>query len=114
MTISFLTDDPEKLLKDFKKKIDDGDVVTWSYDVAGDFTHTPDQWKFKAWLRPIEDIDRLRFIIIGSKKYNLTWTIYSVFHGRFTETMVRHCRGLFTVARAPANAQAEDAKPVAD
>ena len=41
---------PSQLLSTFKKAIDDGHVKTWSYDTVGDFTHTPDQWKYKAWL----------------------------------------------------------------
>lgn len=114
MSISFLTDNPARLLKDFKKKIDDGEIVTWSYDKDGDFTHAPDQWKNKAWLKPTEETDRLRFNIIGSKKYELTWTIYSVYHGRFMEAMIRHCRTLYTVARSPSTPTDNDAKPVSD
>lgn len=114
MSISFLTDNPSKLLKDFKKKIDDGDIVTWSYDKDGDFTHTPDQWKNRAWLKPIEAGDRLRFNIIGSKTHELTWTIFSVYHGRFMEAMIRHCRSLYTIAQCPSKPSDNDAKPVAD
>lgn len=114
MSVSFLTDNPSKLLKDLKKKIDDGDIVTWSYDADGDFTHVPDQWKNKAWLKPHEDSDRLRFTIISNSKVDLTWTIYSVYHGRFIETALRHYRSLFTVARAPAEPTKGDATPVAD
>ena len=113
MSISFLSNNPAKLLKDFKEKIDDGEIVTWSYDKDGDFTHTPDQWKRRAWLTPIEESDRLRFNIIGSKTYELTWTVYSVYHGRFMESMIRHCRSPYTVARCQSKPDENDAKPIA-
>lgn len=114
MAISFLTNDPAKLLRSLKKKIDDGDIVTWAYDNDGDFTHTPEQWKHRAWLKPTEESDRLRFNIVGSNSYTLTWTIYSVYHGRFLETMIRHCRDLYTVARSLSKPTDNDAKPTGD
>jgi hypothetical protein len=40
MALLFKTNTPQALLNDFKKKIDEGHVVTWSYDKDGDFTHT--------------------------------------------------------------------------
>lgn len=76
MSISFLTDNPARLLKDFKKKIDDGKIVTWLYDKDGDFTHAPVQWKNKAWLKPTEETDRLRFNIISNTKCELTMRAY--------------------------------------
>ena len=114
MAISFLTDDPVKLLKDLRRTIDKGEIVTWSYDSDGDFTHTPDQWKYRAWLRPTEDSDRLRFNIVASKSYPLSWTIYSVYHGRFMETMIRHCRDIYTIARSQSKPTDNDAKPTSE
>jgi hypothetical protein len=58
-----MTDKPERLLENFKKKIDDGKVETWSYDADGDFSHTPSQWKNRAWLRPVIEDDRLHLKI---------------------------------------------------
>jgi hypothetical protein len=66
MAVYFLTSRPSTLLSDFKKKIDEGHVVTWSYDQEGDFTHTADQWKYKAWLRPSIESDRLVLYILKS------------------------------------------------
>ena len=109
MAVYLLTSDPAKLLKDFKKKIDNGSIDTWSYDDAGDFTHTPAQWNRRAWLRPVEDSDRLRLNIIANKKYDLTRSIYGVYHGRFIESMLTHCHSLFTSARATPEPSTNDA-----
>lgn len=96
MAVYFLTTQPKTLLLDFKKKIDQGHVVTWLYDQDGDFTHTADQWRYKAWLRPSIESDRLTFYILKSTKQILTPTIYGVYHGRFIESVVTHCDKLFT------------------
>lgn len=109
MAIRFKAGAPAKLLAAFKKAIDDGHVRTWSYDSAGDFTHTPDQWKNKAWLRPkIEPSDTLSMYIVSSKNAPLTWPIYGVFQGRFVESMIEHCHDLFSVADATSKPVAGD------
>ncbi len=43
MALYLYTDRPKGLLADFKRKIDEGHVVTWAYDNDGDFSHTVDQ-----------------------------------------------------------------------
>ena len=52
MAIIIKTNNPSGLLKAIYKAIDDKEIETWIYDADKDFTHTPDQWKNKAWLRP--------------------------------------------------------------
>jgi len=52
MSVRALTADAQDLLDEIKTQIDQGHIETWSYSQAGDFTHTPTQWKNKAWLRP--------------------------------------------------------------
>ena len=106
MALYFYTDKPKTLLTVFKKKIDDGDVVTWSYDDAGDFTHTPLQWKKAAWLRPSVDSNLLAFYIIKPKNKNISGEVYGVYHGRFIESMLTHCDTLFTTGAATAFAVA--------
>ena len=64
MAINFDTSDPYKLLADFKKAIGTKQVVTWSYDQDGDFTHTPEQWLRKAWLHPNITQGRLTYRIL--------------------------------------------------
>lgn len=95
MAVYFSTTEPEKLLAAFRKKIDQGHVVTWSYDQEGDFTHTADQWKYKAWLRPSVEPNRLGFYIIKSTKQTLTNVVYGIYHGRIIESFVIHCDTLF-------------------
>ncbi len=101
MAARFLTSTPNKLLSTFKKAIDDGHVDTWSYDSDGDFTHTPSQWNRQAWMRPsIVEGDRLVFNIIRPKNSSVSMEVYGVYHGRLIESLIIHCSGLFTDARA--------------
>src|SRR5690348_16247318 len=108
MAINFDTHDPRALLAAFKKAIDDRHVITWSYDNDGDFTHTPDQWKSKAWLRPVIYQGRLTLNFIGSMNEKTSKALYGVFHGRFIESMLAHCDQLFSNATATAIATNAD------
>lgn len=108
MAVYFLTPQPAVLLAEFKKKIDNGNVVTWSYDQEGDFTHTADQWKYLAWLHPIIKPDRLTMCILKNKTKPLTPAIYGVYHGRFIESMLTHCDKLFSQGIATAMPTTED------
>jgi hypothetical protein len=97
MAIYFDTKTPKKLLATFKKAIDDGHVKTWAYDSDGDFTHTAEQWNKKAWLRPkIQEGSALVLYILTPKDTTLGAAVYAVYHGRFFESMLRHCDELFT------------------
>lgn len=108
MSILIKTSDPTGLLAVFKKGINNGTIVTWSYDQDGDFTHTPDQWKNKAWLRPSTASGELSFSIIGPKSTNLSSLVYAVYHGRFIEALLNHCDQLFTDAYATAMPTSKD------
>jgi len=108
MALLFKTNAPQALLNDFKKKIDEGHVVTWSYDKNGDFTHTPDQWRFSAWMRPSIDIGGLRFNIVGNAKLITSKTVYGVYHGRLVESVATHCDDRFTEASVTARATNSD------
>jgi hypothetical protein len=101
MSLHFATSTPKKLLDAFKKAIDDGKVVTWSYDTDNDFTHTAQQWKSLAWLRPrvVEGKD-LIFSIVKPTNGKISTEVYAVYHGRFIESMLVHCDSMFTDARA--------------
>jgi hypothetical protein len=101
MAIYFETKTPKKLLAAYKKAVDDGHVSTWSYDSDGDFTHAADQWNKKAWLRPkIKEGTELAFYILKPKESTLSSVVYAVYHGRFIESMLRHCDELFSSSRA--------------
>lgn len=112
MAINFATTTPKTLLSAFKKAIDDGHVVTWSYDPDGDFTHTTEQWKDQAWMRPAVYNDQLTMnFIINPETDKSPRYLYGVFHGRFIESMLVHCDRLFS--RASATALATNADQVA-
>jgi hypothetical protein len=64
MAVLVKTTNPRGLLSAIKRAIDNDDVVTWSYDDDGDFTHTADQWRRRAWLRPHVHENRLVFNIL--------------------------------------------------
>lgn len=95
MAVYFETDTPQTLLDEFKKAIDDGRVVTWSYDVDGDFTHTAEQWKYKAWFRPSVEDQKLAMYIIPPKNSNISSEVYAIYHGRFIESVLVHCDKFF-------------------
>jgi hypothetical protein len=105
--ITFQTSTPQALLAAFKKGIDDGHIVTWSYDNDGDFTHTPPQWNKKAWLRPAISSGVLTMKLIGHQS-NVTWEVFGVYHGRFIESMIVHCNQLFTTGTATASPTTSD------
>jgi hypothetical protein len=103
MALHFKTDAPQKLLSAYKKAIDDGHIKTWSYDQDGDFTHSTEQWIRQAWLRPeIKPGSELVFYILAPKETELTSEAYAVYHGRFIESMLRHCDSLFVHGYASA------------
>lgn len=102
MSIIVQTSQPKALLTALRKAIDDGEVKTWSYDLDGDFTHTPDQWVRKAWLRPYPGSGVLSFGLLGQKEVAMTISIYGVYHGRFIEMLLTHFDDRFTNASATA------------
>ena len=108
MAARALTDDAQGLLDEIKEQIDQGHIDTWAYDKEGDFTHTPPQWKDKAWLRPKVENDRLRLRIIKPKNEGLTREVFAVYHGRFIEMLIKHVPGDFTDARATPNPEKDE------
>ena len=109
MAIYFDTKTPKKLLSAFKKAIDDGHIVTWSYDKEGDFTHTAEQWVKRAWLCPeIIEKERLSLFIIPPRDTEISSEVYAIYHGRFIEAMLRHCDALFGEGRATSMPEGND------
>lgn len=91
--IEIHTENPQGLIESINKAIRIGEIVTWSVDAEGDYTHALDQWKEKAWLRcdyDVEDEHLLRFIIIEPRMQKLTKSVYAVYHGRFSEMLLAH------------------------
>lgn len=100
MAIYFKSETPEKLLTAFKKAIDNGKVNTWSYDTDGDFTHIPDQWADRAYLRPEIRKEALVLGFLVKKSEKEKRIVYGVYQGRFIESMLIHGYKLFSTARA--------------
>ena len=108
MALYFKTSDPKRLLFEIDKAIKDGRIVTWSQDADGDFTHIPEQWRNKAWLRPIVVPGMLKLVIIRPSNVAISSEVYAVFHGRFIESMLFHCDKFFETGEATALATNED------
>lgn len=102
MAVNFETSDPYGLLAAFKKAIDEGHIVTWSYDQNNNFTHTPPQWKDEAVLRPTVFAGWLVMNFYRRKSDKTSVPLYGVYHGRFIESMLTHCDKLFTNGTATA------------
>jgi hypothetical protein len=102
MSLSIKTTDPAGLLKDIKAAIDKKTVETWVYDSDGDFTHTPQQWFKKAYLRPKTAVGELRFGVVGIQGVKLSKELYGVYQGRFIEMLTIHFDSKFTLASATA------------
>jgi hypothetical protein len=88
--------------------IDEDRVRTWSYDGDGDFTHTAEQWKNKAWLRPREEDDRLILNVLAARGQPLSKLLYGIYHGRFIEMLLTHFDEKFTRTSASALATSGD------
>jgi hypothetical protein len=90
MSVRISTARPSALLATLKRAIDAKQITTWSYDADGDFTHTPEQWKNRAWLRPSIRSGELLFTTISPKSGPITWEVYGVYMGRFAEMAIVH------------------------
>lgn len=102
MAVTITTSSPQSLLAGIKLSIDQGHIVTWSYDSDGDFIHTAEQWKYKAWLRPIVKTGNLTFGIIPPRSVAISREVYAIYHGRFIEMLLVHFDEKFSAAIASA------------
>jgi len=97
MAVYVKTNNPRDLLQQIIEYINKGKIETWSVDSDGDFTHNPDQWNKKAWLRPYIEQERLVFGLIGNSNVPMTNNLYSVYHGRFIEMLLTHFATIINV-----------------
>lgn len=102
MAIVVKTEHPSSLLAAIKMAIDRDDIKTRSYDADGDFTHTVDQWRGRAWLRPAVREDRLVFNIVPPRVRSISRVVYGIYHGRFIEMLLNHFDKRFTEVSATA------------
>lgn len=90
MAVIVYTPQPAAVLAAVRTEITSGRVVTWSLDSDGDFTHSPEQWRLKAWFRPQVLSDRLVFRILTPQKVDMNKLTYAVYHGRLIEMLLSH------------------------
>ncbi|MBG1265512.1 hypothetical protein [Nostoc sp. WHI] len=103
MAILIYTTKPKILLKAIYEGINNNEIKTWKFDKEKDFTHTPEQWKNKAWLHPNISITGLQFGLIGEENIVMTKLIYGVYHGRFLEMLLTHFDDYFLRATITAD-----------
>jgi hypothetical protein len=108
MAVNVICDNPQQLLGEIKSAVTSGRVKTWQLDKDGDFTHSPPQWLYKAWLHPNVEADRLTFNILGATTERTSKQVYAVYHGRFIEMLLTHFDEKFESASATALATTED------
>lgn len=108
MAVNIQCSDPQALLSAIKTAIRTGVVNTWLVDEDGDFTHAPEQWKYKAWFRTNVSAERLTFNILAPRGKQLSRVVYGVYHGRFIEMLLNHFDLQFTRASATALPTAND------
>ena len=108
MALIVKTENPEGLLLEIKRAIDSKEFDTWSYDEAGDFSHTPDKWINRAWLRPESHEGELRFGILGTHDGGMTASLYSVYHSQFIDLLLTYFDKFFTTVAATAKKTTPD------
>ena len=102
MAVKVICSDPTGLLAKIKSAIKEKKVETWIVDQDGDFSHSPDQWKWQAWLRPSVGQGLITFSILGRKDAKMSKVVYAVYHGRFAEMLLSHFDDQFTNVEATA------------
>ena len=89
MAVIVKTGKPDYLLEEIKKAIETKKIDTWIYK-DGFFTHSPEQWIYKAWFYPKIGTGELKFGIYPPKDTIVNTAIYGIYHGRFIEMMLSH------------------------
>jgi hypothetical protein len=100
--------DPRALLSAIESAVLGGEVAAWSVDTDGDFNHSPEKWKGKAWFRRKVSEGKIVFSIVTPQKTVMTKTIYALYHGRFIEMLLLHFGTQFQRVEATALAAEGD------
>lgn len=106
MAVIVHSSDPPAVLRAIRSAVSEGKIETWTIDADGDFTHSPEQWRRKAWFRAKVSDDRIIFNIFPPQKTVMGSVTYAVYHGRFIEMLLAHFDTKF--ARAVATALPSD------
>jgi hypothetical protein len=102
MAVNVQCSGPQELLEAIREGIKDGTVETWLVDSDGDFTHSPEQWKNTAWLRPRVVDTGIVFNILAPVDTHMSREVYAIYHGRFVEMLLAHFDLKFVRASATA------------
>lgn len=110
MALTITALNPQALLDAIYEEIDNGNIMTWSYDEDGDFYHvTPDhQWEGEAWLHPTAENVMLTLNVLPPKGRQVSSVAYAVYHGRFIEMLLAHFDTDFSTTIATAQATLSD------
>jgi len=108
MALIVQTFDANDLLRSIYVAIEKRAIETWECDKDRDFTHSPEQWRNKAWLHPNISGGQLRFGLVGQKDVVMTKVIYAVYHGRFAEMLLTHFDDKIRSISITANKEAPD------
>lgn len=109
MAIIVKTTKPGDLLAEIIKAIESKKIDTWFYK-DGFFTHSPEQWIYKAWFKPqvVPEQNELKFGIYPPKDVTISSSIYGIYHGRFIEMLLNHFDKDFSIIYATALMEAPD------
>lgn len=108
MSIHVTTDEPSRLLRKIRSRVEDGDIPEWVCDEDGDFTLADPRYRKKAWVRPRVDEARLSFALLGPRGETVTRRTYGVYHGRFMEMLLLYFDSEFDRVSASALATTRD------
>lgn len=113
MAVDFICSDPHDLLNKFNKAIEQdelkGKITTWirSKDKKY-YTHKADEWKLKAWFKPLVKDGFLTFNIIKPKGAVISTVTYAYYHGHLIETFLGHFDTNFSQASSSALPTSDD------
>lgn len=99
MEITVYTKNAKNLLSKISQKITDDELKTWDIVKDADkndlFSHTPEQWKEKAMLKPKINVDNLKLSICWWTGKELEERVKGYILGRFIEVLMVHFRKEF-------------------
>lgn len=94
MITVFTNDDPKKFYHSIQEAVKNGNIDTWEETTRNYFTHcaASGQWRNKAWFTPNfpDEQNRVIFNLIRPKNEKISKSVYAIYHGRFTEMLLRH------------------------
>lgn len=90
MAVIVHTGNSHTLLEGIRFAIENGEISAWELDEDGDLTLTQSKWRYKAWLHPKPESNRLLFTMIPRSEKNVTIVEYAVYHARLVEMLLVH------------------------